>query len=54
MENMTAQLIAAEKKSITQMLKSIDDVETIHKAWSILNRYTSRREREAKKGGAKA
>lgn len=50
----TEQVTAAQKKAIAQMLEVIDDPTTIHKAWSILNRYSASKEREAKKGGAKA
>lgn len=54
MEVTTAQIVAAEKKAIAQLVEMIDDPTTIHKAWCILNRYHAQQSRKAKKGGDEA
>lgn len=48
------QLIDAEKKVITAMLREITDLETVHKIWCICNRYAAKQKRAARKGGAEA
>lgn len=44
------QIVEAEKEVIAQQIGSIDDPATVHKIWSIINRYHV----QQKKGGNKA
>lgn len=46
----TQQIVEAEKKIIAQQIGNINDPETVHKIWSIINRYHA----QQKKGGSKA
>jgi len=51
MSNVTIeQIVEAEKKFISQQIGSINDPETVHKIWAIINRYHV----QQKKGGSKA
>lgn len=43
------QIVEAEKKVIAQQIGSIDDPTTVHKIWSIINRYHAQQEKEGDK-----
>ncbi|MBP3428554.1 MAG: hypothetical protein J6M47_09880 [Clostridia bacterium] len=49
MNNVTlAEVSAAQKKAIAQMLNVVDDPTTIHKVWAILNNRYSQQQKEGR------
>ena len=43
------QIVEAEKKFIAQQIGSINDPDTVHKIWAIINRYHAQKKKGVKK-----